>query len=308
MVQGPVDHDLTPFCIETIRRYLPEAEVILSTWEGSDLRGLKVDHLVLNADPGSVVCNIGARPISYNVNRQIVSSLNGIRTATRPFVVKVRSDMEFTGSGFLELPSRFPIRTDRMKVFQDRIVTCTVPSQSVRRRGLVLSPSDWFQFGRREDLLLLWDIPLDENAQTARYFASHPRPSPDRLRHFIYRYLPEQYIFLQCLKKVAPVELEHLGESTRELRKLTELLFANNYIMADEQSLGVHFRKYRHNASSRCGYMTFSEWQWLYRCYCDPNRRPPTFIKYFGEHLRLYAQLVWYRGTARLAGLWTSAD
>ena len=52
VVQGAVDPKNTPKCLTSIRKYLPGAEIILSTWEGTDCTGLDYDVLVLNKDPG----------------------------------------------------------------------------------------------------------------------------------------------------------------------------------------------------------------------------------------------------------------
>ena len=55
VVQGAINSEVTPKCLESIRKYLPEAEIILSTWEGSDVVGLDYDKLVLNKDPGTFI-------------------------------------------------------------------------------------------------------------------------------------------------------------------------------------------------------------------------------------------------------------
>ena len=39
VVQGAIDKENTPKCLESIRKYLPDAEIILSTWEGSEVEG-----------------------------------------------------------------------------------------------------------------------------------------------------------------------------------------------------------------------------------------------------------------------------
>ena len=51
VVQGAIDKKLTPICLKSIRKYLPGAEIILSTWEGSDVENLDFDTIVLNHDP-----------------------------------------------------------------------------------------------------------------------------------------------------------------------------------------------------------------------------------------------------------------
>ena len=52
VVQGAIDKENTPKCLMSIRKFLPDAEIILSTWEDSDVAGLDYDNLLLNKDPG----------------------------------------------------------------------------------------------------------------------------------------------------------------------------------------------------------------------------------------------------------------
>jgi hypothetical protein len=68
VVQGPIhkQDNLTKRVLESVRTHLPNAELILSTWKGSDVDGLDCDVLLLNDDPGAIN--------GYNVNRQIVST------------------------------------------------------------------------------------------------------------------------------------------------------------------------------------------------------------------------------------------
>lgn len=55
------------------RTMLPNAEIILSTWENEDVSGLDYDVLVCNKDPGA---NEG------NVNRQICSRMGGVKKSS----------------------------------------------------------------------------------------------------------------------------------------------------------------------------------------------------------------------------------
>ena len=57
VIQGAIDPIETKKCISSIKQYLPGAEIILSTWENSNLEGLEYDHLVLSKDPGAFFCN-----------------------------------------------------------------------------------------------------------------------------------------------------------------------------------------------------------------------------------------------------------
>jgi hypothetical protein len=53
VVQGPIYQDITDKVCESIREYFPECEIVLSTWEGSSIEGLKYDKVVFSKDPGS---------------------------------------------------------------------------------------------------------------------------------------------------------------------------------------------------------------------------------------------------------------
>ena len=43
IVQGPINKKETPKCLKSIRKFLPEAEIILSTWQGTDISNLDYD-------------------------------------------------------------------------------------------------------------------------------------------------------------------------------------------------------------------------------------------------------------------------
>lgn len=46
VVQGPIDEELTILCLNSVRKYLPDSEIILSTWKNSNIKNLDYDILV----------------------------------------------------------------------------------------------------------------------------------------------------------------------------------------------------------------------------------------------------------------------
>jgi WavE lipopolysaccharide synthesis len=67
-----------------IRRWFPGSEIVVSTWRGQDVDGIDADQVVRSEDPGPL-------PSAHNTNRQLVSSREGVRRASNPLVVKLRS-------------------------------------------------------------------------------------------------------------------------------------------------------------------------------------------------------------------------
>ena len=52
VVQGPIERttekNITGTVCESIRKILPGAEIILSTWEGNDTQGIEFDKVIFN--------------------------------------------------------------------------------------------------------------------------------------------------------------------------------------------------------------------------------------------------------------------
>ena len=122
-LQGSVDQTDTPKCINSIRKWLPGAEIILSTWEGSDISGLDYDILVLNKDPGAVLMKEHLPKKKYlNVDRQIVSTQNGLKKATRKYALKIRSDLVLTTDNFLKYFDEYQARGENYNLFERKIL------------------------------------------------------------------------------------------------------------------------------------------------------------------------------------------
>lgn len=291
VVQGPISggpYDphrkrLTLRGLESVRRHLPDSEIVLSTWRGSDVSGLPFDRLVESEDPGGMSCDQGNRPrtlgpCQYNTNRQIVSTRAGLLAASREYAMKLRSDMELTGTGFLRYFGRYPARAGAWRIFRERVVTPTYFARNPHRYPYPFNPSDWFHFGRREDLLALWDIPLADQ-EMVRWFEARQPPREDPLPWPTYRYTAEQYIWLSFLRKHAPVACDHRADVAGDAIAVSELTIANNLVIAEVAELGISFRKYPISLVEWATLYTHGEWERLYRKYCDPDFRcAPDFV------------------------------
>lgn len=86
VVQGAISKEETPKCLKSIRKFLPNAEIVLSTWEGSDvsfLNGL-YDILLLNKDPGAGYYYKTETTVKYNnINRQLFSTQKGLKKSNK---------------------------------------------------------------------------------------------------------------------------------------------------------------------------------------------------------------------------------
>jgi hypothetical protein len=216
VVQGPIhkQDNLTKRVLESVRTHLPNAELILSTWKGSDVDGLDCDVLLLNDDPGAIN--------GYNVNRQIVSTRNGLQKATRTYAVKLRTDTQLTGTGFIDAFDKYPERREDFKVFERKIVIPTIYTRNpFHLNPYLFHPSDIFHFGLKSDMLLLWNIPMATESDVKNL-------------------VPEQYIWLNALKSMSwNINLSELH--LKEKFRLNEISLVNNFIVDTPRNLDLLF-------------------------------------------------------------------
>ncbi|MGC3989963.1 MAG: WavE lipopolysaccharide synthesis family protein [Chthoniobacteraceae bacterium] len=274
VMQGPVvggstvaeDQRLTRRCLHSVRQHLPGAQLVLATWKGSDVQGLDYDVLVECADPGSIKT---FSPKATNMNRQIFSTQQGLLAVDRPYVLKLRTDSELTSAAFLEAFDRFPAVTESARIFQKRLVTWNLLTKfPLAGKSNLHHPSDMIFFGLREDVGLLWNIPLyarsDSELEEDRAFMEQGRAG-----HTPISYLTaEQYIWLSCIQKKQAVFLPTQPHPS-DCRKSSELL-VNNFTVLEPEQFGALWK-----GGQRLTYSTWyqicshAEWQQFYRQFCD---------------------------------------
>jgi hypothetical protein len=285
VVQGPItgkpgeafEQRLTARCLQSVREHLPEAEIVLSTWRGSDVGDLSFDVLVESDDPGAGIYGMSddGRPVYHNANRQITSTRAGLKAATRTYAMKLRSDMLLGGTGFLDYFGKYRARCDAWRVLRERVIASTVYARNPHRRcAYPFHPSDWFHFGLREDVLDIWDIPHSPEPETSRWYDTRPKPPGDDTEYptqTVARYFIEQWIWTSFLRKHGELRFDHRTDRANNAVGISELTIANNLVLAEPEQLQIEFVKYSVTALDWATLYTHGEWLRLYKRYCDPT-------------------------------------
>lgn len=272
VIQGAIDKEWTQRAILSVKRFLPNAFIIISTWKGEDVAALQFyDKLIENDDPGNYICTYDN--IKNNVHRQIVSTKHGLRAVKTPYAMKLRSDMTLTGNHFLDVFKKYDdYRADEFRIFKNRIITNNLYCAHPRKTKFPFHISDWFQFGNTEDLLKLWDIEIPKEPETSHFFLNKKKPENDPFASAIFKYIPEQSIWLGCLEKNAiSVNFNHYCDNTEENIVLTEKMFSNNLVILDYANSGISFNKYNPYMHDYSAQYTNKDWQLLYQKYCNPE-------------------------------------
>ena len=297
VVQGPVqslpdrpqDEGITARCLASVRRFLPGAQVILSTWPDQPLEGLDYDALVINEDPGPNVIGYGrdGAPRKENTNRQIVSTMGGLERVRTPYAMKLRADNFLTGDGFKALQRRFTARCDEYRYLRERVViTNTLMRRYYRGRRVAFFLSDFFDFGRTGDVVDLWDLPLleDYRFDPALLGALQHHGAPERTVD-VDQVLAERFINKH---RAQPLDLRHVFDTRDDLLRESDLFFANNFVVATAEEIGLGLpskfvtgRQAKFSSKATC--LSRPEWERLYRKHCDPSHRPGQFW----QHMRV---------------------
>ncbi|WP_428049860.1 WavE lipopolysaccharide synthesis family protein [Candidatus Avelusimicrobium caledoniensis] len=287
VVQGAVDARLTPLCLASIRQYLPGAEIILSTWRGTETKGLDYDILVLNRDPGCSICDEQWN-VKNNVNRQIISTKNGLKKVQRRYALKLRTDISLTSLNFLRYWKKFPKRTDDCRVLTERVLINNLYCANPHKTNFCFHVSDWVFFGLTEDLLKIWNIPSISVADSV-YFKGHPRPKIDPIPTWLFRWIPEQYIWTSCLLKSGQsFVFNHFTDISSKNLYESELSFANNVVIINYEDFGINFMKFDPYKWDYSAQYTHKDWLQLYKQYCDPKFIMPYKIYIAPDIERLY--------------------
>lgn len=252
VVQGISSKKYMKNCLNSIRKYFPEAEIILSTWKNSDISELCFDKLVQSEDPGTQFMDL-EKKIPYNINRMLVSTKAGIAKAERKYVVKCRSDLEFYGNELLRYFDKYPNADEQYRITKKKIVVGSIFSLKYEQENSEIYPtpfhvSDFFAFGLKEDIELLYSVPLVEINEFSRYFEYNKRPHEYPIKGYqcrLWRYPPEQYITYHMAKMVMP---ETMFENCLEYDKVdpteNEKFIVSNFIILDYQQSKVKSQKF----------------------------------------------------------------
>jgi len=310
VVQGAIEETLTKDCIDSVRKYLPESEIILSTWERSKMSNIdqsKINKIIFSKDPGGVVYT--SCGVNNNVGRQIISTKKGLENTSHEFTLKIRSDMVLNGKGFLKYFNIYNKHANGFKIFNKKILICNYYTNSHFIVPMLFHPSDWVSFGHTEDLIKLWDIPVPSENNYYNYFEDKVRPPNCPHPSLMGKYAPEQHIFVECVKKYLPdlKTIKYFYETDVQLVYNYENLIASNFVVLDYASqYDIEFKKYNPKFHSITNQMDFFQWIKIYKKYCDPQTKIPFLIAL--KHIFKYKeknQLIKYGKLHKLIIKWT---
>lgn len=284
VVQGPIT-EFTERTLQSIRKVLPEAELILSTWKESNLENLDYDIVKLSEDPGGYEFCLDCGQL-YNVNRLIVSTREGVKIAKKHYVLKLRSDMELHTNDFINYFHSFPSKTEytflNKKILIGNIYT---RNPHISYDKMLFHIGDFFYFGLKEDILKIFDIEL-ATQDIASYFRNY-KFQPKHSTKIFCKYFPEQYIWLSFIQKYYSIDVEHRFDSNKYLIYLHDKILVSNCILIDLKENGIDCLKYPVSKIKDKDLLSHTDYVYLYNKICNKSIHVESFI-YFTIKKLLY--------------------
>lgn len=322
VVQGAINKQWTKKCLTSIRKLFPLSFIILSTWENSDTLDIEYlcDKILYNRDPKGIPFS-KVHSTEFNLDRQIISSLNGLKEVTTKYSMKLRSDMIIKNRNFLKYFNLFKEYDSNYKLFEKRIVSFAgySPYTSNNKHSWNFCIHDFAYFGLTNDLLNLWNIPLMTNEEKY-YWELHKYPKKNNSNaEFInesidwgmsYKFHAEQYITIKNIQKIPNIsfEFQNMYDFKDNNIEIFNKFLANNFIPLYPERLGISLPKneipYHSYYMSALDY-TYNEFLEIYNKYAngrakttdiDNERIAWSKIKNKKNKIYKFLHLYWLRG------------
>lgn len=267
--------------VDSVRKVLPKSKIIVSTWENESVPSSvksKVDKIIFNKDPGFETRNCKPTGKPNNVNRQIVSTINGVRQVETKYAMKLRSDFLLKEKGFLKYFDLFDSFDEQYRVFEKRVL-CVMPGTRKPKAvyyNLPFHIADPSTFGLTIDLIKLYDIPL-VTQEEFYWFINHTDFMPDtKARN---KYNAEQSIWINCLRKNGiDVKCAYSTQINDDIIEQSDKCLVNNFYPISYKKFGLFPLKTQFLAKNcLAGYTDFytqNEWKNLYKKYVDSSFKP----------------------------------
>ncbi len=269
LIQGPIN-PVVNLSIQQIKIFSPDSKIIISTTDITPGKITGFDEFVSCEDPGFFYYSKRKNASPNNINRQIKTTLAGLKKVKTKYCFKLRSDFLIKGDGWLKFYSRFDKQDDDYQFLKQKVITCCYISR--KPAGFMPYPyhiSDLLFFGLTADLHTIFDIPY--MYETEAYSIG---------KHRLNLFTPEQHIFINALKKSnRKVFCSHYNDSNATNQLETEKYFASSFIFLNFsqfecQPTKDHFSIKLNPHIFKNSY-THNEWLNLYKTYLDQNIQIP---------------------------------
>lgn len=238
----------TEAVVQRIAKTAPNAEVIVATFRGAYTARQRsaieplVDAWIEIDDPGALPPTIRSDTApENNLNRQIASTNAGLKIATRPYILKLRSDALVDVAAVAEAWKQ----GERTAPADPILVASRYTRHPDGINGYLFHLSDWITFSHAERVRAFWSCP-NMPTEDADWFMQndHPTFATATAKRFRARMSQEQWLTTHYARKLGFSVPEHLTDSTSELRDAYRRFLVTHCVIADPKAIGLEVPKH----------------------------------------------------------------
>lgn len=263
------------FNLNLTLKNFPQAEIIVSTWAADNVieDNLRISYpgirFLFNEDVGAIAKNVDGLNVVSNVNRMLVSSLNGLRCASKKYSIKMRTDSYLYNDNIISclsdyfLKNKFlsvenVLRQEQYTVFSRHLINCNLFARNpYSHLPFLYHPGDIMVAGLTQDVLSFFDIPLADES-----IFKHCKS----IMNVCYmRFAPEQYLWVKNLERSIP-GFEFLGNFSKNSvdLQLSEKMYLNNFLPLDSARLGFVWRKHKEVYFNKGWSSLYQPFDWIH--------------------------------------------
>lgn len=216
--------------VNDLKSSLRNSEIILSTWENTLIDDCLNDiKIIFNKDPGPLPDKLIINS-KNNMNRQIISTINGIKASSRKYILKIRTDAIINNLGFIKAIEFYG---------DDYLVIPSSVSCNLEYYNYPFLLSDVSVFGKKSNVFNLWNVDLiKSNCMSSKSSTLDTIKNIDNKLCLSF-YGSEQYLWIHYWNLLNPIYI-----STKEFEKEYKRFIAKNIIILDNDYYGVGNVKY----------------------------------------------------------------
>lgn len=234
-----------------VRAFAPLPALLVDTRLEAALRTIEMTcDVIVFAHPERPLPPIKSdSPGPNHTNLMIAAAHAGLAWADGHYVLRIRNDLLLRGPGFVaafESGTRLP-RGD-WSLFRQRVVIPEVFTLNpLTLSHMPFHYSDWFHFGRREDVCAIWNEVSYVSQADAAFYDDQPHGPESNVveRRFRSRLAPEQTISFPVFHRAFPA-LQLARHNDGSCTEESLLVLADNFVVANLAECRAVIAKYQH--------------------------------------------------------------
>lgn len=256
VIQGKFE---SPTLVYQIKKHYPNSKIIISCWHNDDVDPILenvVDDIVKSADPDGFIDK--KSKVYLNVNRQIVSTINGLEKVKTEYAIKLRSDLNIRNNNIIDLLNASYNYERNDGEFEHWVLALDLTTINFYKIKRLLSICDWFYVGKTKDLKKLFNI----NLYPKEYFCFYDETVPNKHGYISrQKFNAEQWIIINAFERaLRNIPIEHGFATSNELDKVSERIYFNEFIIYSMNDFGIESTKYKWYQFKISNMLTHFDW------------------------------------------------